>query len=292
MVPRNTTPPDSTQPDGKWCRRQAPHTQTPHALSAVSHFHSFLTPLWLDLFFGGRSGWLVGFSEYLYTLLLEITFYRKRLTRDVHECTCGTEIAKTLSLFASQGPYCCPWSERVHIFLWLLIIVASHFYWLIPQRVNRMSLSCKISSQGINLLKLRACGTLTWQLLTWSHLEHKHIGGLSFKDIVQIVSLFTGDCEHLACCITALWCNRGSEYLLNIKMSGFVYIFTTLDSIFSDNWKWTHEKLFVTSWLSLAIRWFLLGLVVGTINQFRKPQMDTTISYCRIKTKVFVGRFK
>lgn len=53
----------------------------------------------------------------------------------------------------------------VHIFLGLLIIVASHFCRLIPQSVQNVTVvrHWLTISWGINVLRLRVCMILAWQ---------------------------------------------------------------------------------------------------------------------------------
>lgn len=122
------------------------NTHSHHSASKHTHtqmmtvLHTLMNPLWLQFCFEGSSTWLLG-VECLYMHLLQIGYLTLCMTAPLEPKLLNVVIVRLIeSILLPPEVYC------VHKFLGLLIIVASHFCPLIPQRVYKMSLSCDVGS--------------------------------------------------------------------------------------------------------------------------------------------------
>lgn len=99
-------------------------------------------------------------------LLLKITFYRKWLPHDVHDCTFGTEIAK-LGHCSLHIVHIVAISSRMCAYIFMVINHSGISFLLAYSSESIQNVAVVQhqlpTSRGINLLKLRPCMTLAWQ---------------------------------------------------------------------------------------------------------------------------------
>lgn len=98
--------------------------------------------------------------------LLKITFYRKWLPPDVHDCTFGTEIAK-LCHCSLHGIHIVATSSRMCAYIFRVINHSGISFLLAYSSESVQNVAVVrhqlTTSWGINVLRQRACMTLTWQ---------------------------------------------------------------------------------------------------------------------------------